>query len=254
MEKPLRKRPNKNWYTNYKEPSAEEMNRVGSSDWVEFVNQSNKITPMVYRKLRDHVGEPLAEKKILDFGCGVGRIALQLYAKWGVPSHCRDVNAKAIKYLRKQLPAADCKTSKYAPPLDLPDNAVDAVYSISIWTHIAPDLQIPWLREIERILKPGGVALISTSGAMTIRLRKERGVPGWHDVSTDQLKQDGMVFRSYSDAQGSNSYPGIDGDYGLVSHDPNYIRNEWGKVMEVVALHERVIDDVQDLIILRKAS
>ena len=225
------------------------MSLVGSRDWVEFVRQSDQITPMIYRKLRDHVGEPLWEKRILDFGCGVGRVALQLKARWGAPSHCRDVNRKAVKYLRKQLPGTDCAVNGYMPPLDLSSNELDGVYSVSLWTHLAPEYQIPWLEEVARVLKPGGIALITTSGAVAVRNRQKRGVGGWADVSVEDLKREGMMFRPYEDD--SRRGPTHE-SYGLVAHDPDWIREEWGKVMKIVDIHQRVIDNIQDLVILEK--
>ena len=236
----------RNWYARYKEPPKKQMNLTGSNDWVDFVRQSDKITPMIYRKLRDHVGEPLAEKKILDFAAGVGRVALQLRARWGAPTHCRDVNPKAIKYLRKQLAGVDCGVNDYRPPLDIADGELDGVYSVSLWTHLAPDFQMVWLEEMARILKPGGVALITTSGPLALRSRQQRGVPGWSDCTVEDLAEQGVIFRPYQDSLNTHE------SYGLVAHHPDWIRAEWGKVMDVVAIHERVIDDIQDLVILAK--
>jgi SAM-dependent methyltransferase len=240
----------RNWYARYKEPPVKQMNLIGSSDWVEFVRQSDKITPMIYRKLRDHVGDPLSEKRILDFGCGVGRVALQLRARWGAPSHCRDVNRKAIKYLRKQLKDADCDVNDYEPPLDIASNSLDGVYSVSLWTHLAPEFQLPWLQEIARVLKPSGVALITTSGALAVRMRGKRGVPGWEHLGVEDLKREGLLYQPYQKNPGER---GLHHSYGLVAHDPDWIRKEWGQILEVVQIHERVIDGIQDLVILRKS-
>lgn len=244
--------PNRNWYSRYKPPPIKEMMRTGSLDWVEFVKQSEKIAPMIYRKLRDYLEEPIGDRQILDFGCGVGRIALYLHARWNAPSHCRDVNRGAVRYLARQLPPVDCKVSKYEPPLDLGDATLDAAYSVSVWTHLAPELQVPWLKEIRRVLKPGAVALVTTAGALAVRMRARRGVSGWTEVTPEALREQGMIYRPYVARARGMIAPGIVDRYGLVAHDPDWIRATWSEHMDVVAIHERAIDDIQDLVVLRK--
>ena len=44
----------------------------------------------------------------------------------------------------------------FAPPLPLPDAHFDVVTAFSVFTHI-DELDSPWLLELRRILKPGGL-------------------------------------------------------------------------------------------------
>ena len=40
----------------------------------------------------------------------------------------------------------------------------DCVYAISVFTHMSEELQFSWMRELRRIIRPGGYVLITTHG------------------------------------------------------------------------------------------
>jgi ubiquinone/menaquinone biosynthesis C-methylase UbiE len=44
------------------------------------------------------------------------------------------------------------------------DNTFDAIYGISIFTHLSKEMHFNWFNELKRVLKPGGVMLITTQG------------------------------------------------------------------------------------------
>jgi hypothetical protein len=60
---------------------------------------------------------------IIDFGCGVGRVAIPFFHKYGRPSACVDLQANAIKYLARVLPGANPALSTQEPPLPFADGS-----------------------------------------------------------------------------------------------------------------------------------
>ena len=58
--------------------------------------------------------------------------------------------------------AGEFVVNETMPPLPFPDRFFDFVYSISIFTHLPEAMQFAWLEEINRVLKAGGEAVIST--------------------------------------------------------------------------------------------
>ena len=100
---------------------------------------------------------------VLEFGCGCGRALRHLHYLPGRLSGC-DWNRQSIRWCRKNLPFADFADNRLAPPLPYPDDSFDLVYALSVFTHMGEDLQRPWMREVSRVVKPGGLVALSTAG------------------------------------------------------------------------------------------
>ena len=243
------------WTSRYQQPPIEEMNRVGATNWKVFVDQANDMVPTLLTELRNHLGTTDTDAKVLDFGCGVGRIALRLHAEHGWPTHACDVNPAAVTYLESQLPDVSCAVTDYDPPLPYPDEFFDAVLSVSIWTHIPEDAQDRWLAEMSRILKPGGLALLTTSGRKALKARHDRGDKGWSDIDDVELARRGFVYVEYERfAKSPDEYPGITSSYGLTAHDPEYVRDHWSQFFTVSEIRPGIISRVQDLVICVKPN
>ena len=121
-------------------------------------------------------GFPLGSKaKILDFGCGTGRLATGIKAaKIEIDYYCGiDVSQERISFARSYLSDAKFEflwynslneryNSRAEPHALLPvgDNLFDAVFSYSVFSHFGPDDTSFYLSELKRVLKnSGGVML-----------------------------------------------------------------------------------------------
>jgi SAM-dependent methyltransferase len=100
---------------------------------------------------------------LLDFGCGCGRV-IRHYRDAVPDLHGSDYNPRLVEWCRQALPFATFGTNRLSPPLDYVDGQFDFVYAISVFTHLTESLQHTWMRELERILAPGGVLAITTKG------------------------------------------------------------------------------------------
>lgn len=97
--------------------------------------------------------------KVLEVGCGEGR---------GIPlilGHTPDFTAvdkieSVIDQLKKKFPTASFVSMNIPPLTGLPDNTYDVVVSFQVIEHIKDDAL--FMKEIARVLRPGGVALITT--------------------------------------------------------------------------------------------
>ncbi|MBX2964248.1 MAG: class I SAM-dependent methyltransferase [Cyclobacteriaceae bacterium] len=102
---------------------------------------------------------PYVKGNVLEIGCGEGRgIALLKPNTTGFTAV--DKIDDALKALRQKFPDARFMAMNLPPLHGLQDNAYDCVISFQVIEHIQDDRF--FLKEINRVLKPGGIALITT--------------------------------------------------------------------------------------------
>lgn len=108
----------------------------------------------------------LNNKRILDWGCGPGRIIRHLPSVIG--NSCQyygtDYNHKSIDWCSKNLSGIQFNTNSLTAQLPYIDNFIDVIYGISIFTHLSEQLHYDWYNELYRILKPEGIMFITTQG------------------------------------------------------------------------------------------
>jgi SAM-dependent methyltransferase len=175
---------------------------------------------------------------LLDFGCGCGRVIRHWHAEPGLRRlHGTDYNPRLVAWCRRSLPFAKFETNLPVPPLAYADNQFEFIYAISVFTHLTEMLQRPWMRELERILAPGGVLAITTKGRSRLeplgeeeRRRFDRG---------ELVVQDARY-------EGRNLCAAY--------HPERYVREELAGALEVVDFVPAVArtDQSQDLFLLRR--
>jgi len=102
---------------------------------------------------------------ILDFGCGCGRTLVWLARQLpGKRFYGTDVDPEAIHWCRESLKFGDFCVNGALPPLDYPDETFDLVFGISVFTHMDEDRQRRWLPELRRVLRSGGILILSVHG------------------------------------------------------------------------------------------
>lgn len=90
-----------------------------------------------------HLKGPLAEYKTLDLGCGIGRLTMG----YGV-----DVSPEMIKIAKPGNEYKVCDGSS----IPYPDEFFDNVFSVFMFQHIPDHKKVRYIKEIRRVLKPGG--------------------------------------------------------------------------------------------------
>ena len=105
----------------------------------------------------------ISNQKILDFGCGWGRI-IRFFLK-DIQSH----NIYGSDCIKQMIDL--CKeTNKYCtffvndiyPPLTIESNFFNVLYAYSVFSHISENAHRQWLEELYRILKPNGLLIVTT--------------------------------------------------------------------------------------------
>ncbi|UJP66686.1 class I SAM-dependent methyltransferase [Mongoliitalea daihaiensis] len=147
---------------------------------------SDKISsdnPIHQRLLKAYIAaKPLVKGNLLEVGCGEGRgveVLMPLVEHYlGI-----DKIQEVIDSLTEKYPTVQFQQAVIPPFKGLAANSFDSVVSFQVIEHIANDRL--YLEEIYRVLKPGGVAVISTPN-----IRHTLSRNPWHirEYTADQLR------------------------------------------------------------------
>jgi SAM-dependent methyltransferase len=144
------------------------LQNVGRGDFAE-------VGERTVRRLRD-LADLRSTDRVLDVGCGIGRIARPLTRELRPPGSYDgfDVVASSIAWCRRHYrdtPApfrfthCDVRNTAYNPDgvhvaaeytFPYPDEAFDLVCAVSVFTHLLPENANRYLSEASRVLAPGG--------------------------------------------------------------------------------------------------
>jgi ubiquinone/menaquinone biosynthesis C-methylase UbiE len=105
------------------------------------------------------IAENYVHGDVLEVGCGEGR-GIDILLPKAKSFTAVDKIEPVIQELRKKYPTGIFKSMNIPPLNGLADNSYDVVVSFQVIEHIQNDRL--FLQEIHRVLKPGGLALITT--------------------------------------------------------------------------------------------
>ncbi|MDY3558676.1 class I SAM-dependent methyltransferase [Gemmata sp. JC673] len=100
---------------------------------------------------------------VLDFGCGCGRVLRHL-THLPAALHGCDSNPVGVEWCAEHLPTARFAVNALESSLDYDAGSFDVAYALSVLTHLPQPLQFHWMRELRRVLKPGGLLVVSLHG------------------------------------------------------------------------------------------
>ena len=103
-----------------------------------------------------------SEKEALEIGCGGGRITAT-GVKLFKHVYATDVSEEMLRKSRESITAANVSFHKLDGFTleDFRDSTIDFVYSHDVFVQLSSIQIYPYLREIKRILKDGGIGLVS---------------------------------------------------------------------------------------------
>ena len=136
-----------------------------------------------------YVAIPYITGDLLEVGCGEGRginLLLPKCQRYVAIDKIGDILTK----LEKHYPEVEFIQMNLPPISKLEDNTFDRVISFQVIEHIKDDLT--YLREIKRVLKPGGIALLTTPNRKFTLTRNP-----WHEreyLSDELYNQAKKVF------------------------------------------------------------
>jgi SAM-dependent methyltransferase len=180
----------------------------------------------------------LEGKRLLDFGCGSGRVLRYL----GVEAehtelHGCDIDEQSVQWLKENLcpPVAEVFLSFPQPPLPKPDEHYDLIYAFSVFTHLT-DQWSDWILELHRLLSRDGLLVVSFAG----RALSEK-------VSRIPWDEDRIGMNVLQMGQGwERGGP-------MVLHSRWWITAHWGRAFELTRFeHEASTGIGQGVVVMQK--
>lgn len=129
---------------------------------------------VISEKIQTYIDKP--SPVVADWGCGLARVLRHLPGEFD--RHGFDYNGAAINWCKENIIGIKFDKNELMPPLPARENSFDAVYALSVFTHLSEQAHEAWIGEIKRIVKPGGIFL----GAFHMNLPQGQLLP--HEQAT----------------------------------------------------------------------
>jgi SAM-dependent methyltransferase len=183
---------------------------------------------------------------VLDWGVGCGRVARHLAPALGERFFGCDIDASNIEWCQSNLPGT-YRASKLEPPLPFEEASFDVIYGISVFTHLRKPWELAWLKELHRVLKPGGVILMTVHGRTTV------DYSGLNEAIQTELlakiEAEGLLVGS--DNTQLDGFVEQPREYVNVYHAKHHVQSVWGGFFEDIQQLEGYIF-THDLVVARK--
>ncbi len=115
--------------------------------------------------VRAHLDRP--SPRICEWGCGPARIIRHLAGELADRTPVlfgTDYNPETIAWCRRNIPGVTFEVNGLEPPLPFPAASFDAVYALSVFTHLDARGWESWIDELARVTREGGVVIFTTHG------------------------------------------------------------------------------------------
>jgi SAM-dependent methyltransferase len=191
---------------------------VAGTDDLEWFLASGRLAARTVTDCLARQGLALGRRRrVLDWGCGCGRVIRHLRGVSGPEFHGSDRNARAVAWCRQNLGFARFATNSLRPPLPYPDRHFDLVYAFSVFTHLTEPEQQRWMDEMKRVLVSGGHLLFSTHG--------DKAAEGLAPAELAEFQKGNGVVRGHH-VLGTN--------FCAAYHPEGYVRRVLARGLEVI--------------------
>ena len=202
------------------------------------------------RALASVGGSLIDHERILEFGCGCGRIMRWMEYLGGTHTLVgTDIDERAIDWAAGNLPFAHFDVNKGLPPTRYRDNEFDLVINHSVFTHLDAEYQDQWLAELQRITSPDGLLVLSIHGEHAFQVCEQQLDEGSRERREwrNQLERDGILYIA-DDGYVGSAFPDF---YHTAFHAPWYVLEHWSRGFVVLAYLPKSSLGFQDQIVLR---
>jgi len=174
--------------------------------------------------------------RVCEWGCGPARVIRHIRGALrhgNVELYGADYNAESIEWCSKHIAGVKFFQNEPQPPLPFESASFDCVYAISVFTHLSEAMHFAWIKELNRVLRPKGLLMITTHGNMASdRLLQ-------HEKASYDA---GRIVVRGGVTEGKKWY--------LAYHPSEFMRHRLLNEFEILS-HSQLLDTTQDLWLAR---
>jgi SAM-dependent methyltransferase len=138
----------------------------GGIDYRAYYNSGKASAGAIARLALPYL-KPDCAARILEWGCGPARIVQHIpgaFAAVKPAVYATDYNGRTISWCRNAIQSVSFEMHGLSPPLPFEDASFDLVYCVSVFTHLSENAHYEWLKELRRVVAPGGVVMMTVHG------------------------------------------------------------------------------------------
>ncbi len=220
--------------------------------WTGFIDLANFFA--VYERVAGKRPE-----RILDFGCGCGRLTRYLDMMEGISAHAVEVNPSLATWCQENLKRVRTLQNTPDPAMPIETASLDFVYALSIFTHFSLARTDAWRAEMARVLQPGGILLLTTHGTTALDIiatsSVHQGMFSLTSTEAQVLKQrlaaENYIYLPYDRA--TVHFANAGADYGNSFVDAEFLKHRWNDAnFECVEHIPGGLRGWQDIVVLRR--
>lgn len=246
-------------------PPAVLQNQFVGSDGERALEEAFAFYRLTKQALRRHSSRLRPGDRVLDFGCGWGRV-LRFFIKDLAPGDLSGVDPlpDAIELCRAHGVPGNLSLICDMPPTELPRESFKLVYAFSVFSHLPEDVAAAWIRELSSMLAPGGLLVATSRGpwfidyAASLHGRPDDQLSD-HELRLRELLGDVAGIRARYEA-GQHVFVELPAPtvglarerYGEAFVPEPHIREVWGRWLEPVSFEPTPADLLQSVIVMRK--
>ncbi len=208
-----------------------------------LADQGRSFYAAVRRRYTEHGSRPLAESRVLDFGCGWGRLTRFFTRDVGERSlfACDPVEAILERFRSAGVPAQSAR-SEFQPKRLPFEGPFDLVFAFSVFTHLSEPAHEACLGAIHAATDPGSILVV------TVRPPEYRELSPW--LAGEPVAP--YLFAPHPAEPGDLQYGDGEMAYGETVISLPYIRERWGDRWELLDIDLQLCDLHQVILTLRR--
>jgi SAM-dependent methyltransferase len=202
-----------------------------------LANQSKSFYAKVVEHQRRHGSTPLAEARVLDYGCGWGRL-LRFFARDVAPGslHGCDPVQAILDVCRDSGVPAELTKTEFVPDRLPYDEPFDLAYAFSVFTHLSERAADACLQALHQALRPGGLLVVTVRPPQYLQFD-----PSMHGAleqlgpePSRRMTEPHHLFAPHAADELHLQYDGGEMTYGDTVISLAYMREHWAPMFEVV--------------------